>query len=301
MENLHVIINIIDNYKEHMSDNDYLQLMNSLGKIGEVINSKSYSDIDSDSDSEYDSDNDSISIINSSDEDDEQSINSDDEQSSDDEICVIDVDLLLERINKNEIIFNNFMKENNLPEEFRTSKFNIIYQSAYNYITNNTCDCDNDYKLCYKDYNNCKNYQNFILVFPMMHLFVKNECPCCVELITEDINKFKLFQFDGKIKLNKIEENIYTSYISSIMKIIDDINSYEHKNYVVLLLISMLKYIFNYGDIIVNNEKYKESIISKLNESNNSNSIPNHILIWSNIFNFNPNILNIMMSSLQTI
>ncbi len=92
MEHLHILLNGIDTVKEHMSDVEYLKMMDAIGKLSQIINSQDDSDNYSES---YYSDN-------------ESEISEDDE-----EVSVLDIDMLLETINNNEIVFNNFMKENN--------------------------------------------------------------------------------------------------------------------------------------------------------------------------------------------
>ncbi len=293
MENLHTIINIIDNYKEKMMDNDYLEIMNCMGKLGEIISSIQESDDNSDNGSDYSSD------YESDYESDDESIYSM-ENESDIEENMIDIDLLLDTINNNEIIFNKFMTDNNLSDDFKLSRFNVINQSAYNYVTNKTCKCKNNNMLCsYNNDNiyNCKNYQSFILKCPLLHLFVKKECNCCIEKITEEINKFKLFQFDGIIKNINIDENIL-DFLSSFMIIISNTNE---RSYKMLLFIGMINYVFNNSNIFIKNIIFTESTVNKLNLINETTELLDNVIIWANKFNFNQNIISIMINSLQSI
>jgi hypothetical protein len=282
MEHLHTLINGIDNLKEHMTDNEYLNLMTAISKLNEIISS--YDDVsNNDTESYYDEE--------------------EEEEYEEEEIEVIDVDLLLETIKNNEIIFNNFIIQKKLSDDLRDnfilSKFNVINQTSYNYITNKTCNCKDEFETC-NDINNlynCRNYQNLILQFPIVHLIVKRNCPCCNDKIIEEINKYNLFEIDGKIKSNNIEINIFKKKISLLLNMMQKIH--ENK-YQVILFICIYDYIFNYKDFI-NYNNLRESMLNKLKTEGIKDSANEYVPYWSNIFNFDKNIINIMINSLESL
>jgi hypothetical protein len=280
MEHLHKLVNGIYNLKEHMTDNEYLEMMTSINKLNEIISS-----YDNDTESYY------------SDDDYEEEYIEEEE-----EIEVTDVDLLLEIINNNEIVFNNYLNNlsADLKDDFISSKFNVINQTAYNYITNKTCNCQNEIEVCDNIDNlySCKNYQSFILQCPIVHLIVKRKCPCCNDKIIDDINKYKLFEFDGKIKFNNIEETIFKNKIASLMNMMPKLDDNKYR---VLLFICIYYYIFTNGNIIINNNNFKEAIFNKLQTDGKKETAITYIPYWSNIFNFDKNIIDIMINNLQSL
>ncbi len=282
MEHLHTLINGIDNLKEHMTDNEYLQLMSSISKLSEIINS-------------YDNNSENESIYS-------DSSNNDEQEDEEEEIEIVDVDLLLETIKHNEIVFNNFMKNvpDELKDDFLSSKFNVINQNAFNYIQNNTCDCKDELDLC-NDINNlysCKNYQSFILQYPIVHLIVKRNCACCVNSIIEDINKYHLFQIDGKIKFNTVDEKMFNKTITSLMNMMPKIND---SKYQIILFLNIFNFVFNNGNILIKNDKFKEAVLNKLKTDGKYGVATENTLYWSNIFNFDKNIIDIMISNLTVL
>ncbi len=279
MEHLHILLNGIDTVKEHMSDVEYLKMMDAIGKLSQIINSQDDSDNYSES---YYSDN-------------ESEISEDDE-----EVSVLDIDMLLETINNNEIVFNNFMKENNLSDDFKLSKFNVINQSAFNYVTHNTCKCCDENEICYENIDNlynCKNYQSFILKFPAIHLFVKRNCEGCNETIIEDINKYKLFEFDGKIKFNDINKDTFANFIRAMISITNNIEG----KYQIILFFNIFHFLFNYGNILLQEKKLKLSIYNKLLSEKDKHSMKEYSPYWANVLYFDKNIYNRLIESLEAL
>jgi len=215
------------------------------------------------------------------------------------EIDIIDIDLLLKIRNNNEMIFMNFIKDNNISEDFINSKFNIIDKSAYNYVINKTCNCENEYDICSNDDNtNCKNYQNFILENPINYMIYKKDCPCCNEQILEDIKKYNLFSFDGKI--NKLENNIEEKIVAKKSSIFaNKLANTSISKYQVIQFLNLYKYIFKYGYTLLNNDKFRNTFFNKLLTEGNKDSVKEYIPYWANLFNFDSNIINIMIDNLK--
>jgi hypothetical protein len=284
MEHLHKLVNGIDNLKEHLTDNEYLELMTSISKLNEIISS--YND-DSSNDA-YDEE-----------EEYEEEYESDTEEEEID-IDIVNVDLLLETIKNNEIVFNDYKNNlsDDLRDEFIKSQFNVITQTAYNYITNKTCNCKDGKEICNNIYDlyNCKNYQHLILQCPIVHLIVKNNCPCCVDTIIEDIKKYNMFQLDGQLKLKNIEENIFANTMLSLMNLIPQI--FDNK-YQIILFLGIYNYVFNYSNILITNVSFKEVVLNKLQTNSKKESTIEHVPFWASIFNFDKNIINIMIDNLE--
>ncbi len=277
MEHLHTLIDGIDGVKEHLTDNEYLKLMNAVGKLGEIINTKS--DID---------DDDSIS------NDEETDILDDNEDEPDVEINIVDIELLLKTIDENELLFRNYMNENNLPADFINSKFNVINKSAYNYVNNKTCNCEEDELCTNNNLLSCKNYQNIILKFPLIHIITR-DCSNCINGVCNDINKYNLFSFDGSITIsNNTTSEIFTKYSIILMDIVTNANIEN----TVLLFINLFYYIFENGHLLLENESLKECCCNKLLIEVNNQSITQHLPYWSNLLNIDSNIINNMINNL---
>jgi hypothetical protein len=287
MEHLHTLINKIDDLKERITDNEYLELMKIISKLNEIISSDDGSE---------------VSSVSSDDEDEEDYESDTEEDEEEEEIDLVDVDLLLETIKNNEIVFNNY--KNNLSDDLRddfiNSLFNVINQNAYNYIINKTCSCNNETDICNNIDNlyNCKNYQNLILQCPIIHLIVKKNCPCCVDTIIGNINRYNMFQLDGQIKFKNIEENIFTNILTTLMKLLPQISD---NKYQIILFLGIYNYIFNYSNILINNVDFKETVLNKLHINSKKDSAIEYVPFWSNIFNFDKNIINIMIDNLETL
>jgi hypothetical protein len=281
MEHLHTLINGIDSVKDHLSDKDYLELMNAVGKLGELINdTKSVSDLESVSD---DSD------------DDNDDNNENDDNDIDIDIDIIDIDLLLKTIDENEIYFKNYINEKNLPEDFINSKFNIINKNSYFYVSNKTCNCKEEDDLCDATIiMSCKNYQKIILKYPLYHI-VTRDCSNCANVICNEINKYNLFSFDGSIKTsNNTNGEKFSKYASYLMNMINHSDALNK----VLLFINFFSYIFENGHLLLENEKMKEACCNKLLTEGNNETISEHLPHWSQLLNFEPNIINIMINNL---
>jgi hypothetical protein len=297
MEHLHKLVNGIDNLKEHMTDNEYLELMTSISKLNEIISSYNDDTNDSSNDAYDDEEEDEYESDTEDDNDEEE-----EEIEIDIDIDIVDVDLLLETIKNNEIVFNDY--KNNLSDgvkdEFIKSRFNVINQTAYNYITNKTCNCKDGKEICnnVNDLHNCKNYQYLILQCPIVHLIVKNNCPCCVDTIIEDIKKYNMFQLDGQLKFKNIEENIFANTLSALMNLMQQM--YNNK-YQIILFLSIYNYVFNYSNILITNVSFKETVLNKLQTNGKKESTIEHVPFWADIFNFDKNIINIMINNLETL
>lgn len=281
MEHLHTLINGIDSVKEHLTDNEYLELMKAIGKLSEMIND----------------DTKSVSELNSVSDDDEEPDEEpeEDEEEPEDDINIIDIDLLLKIIDENELVFRTYMTKKNLSEDFINSKFNIINKNAYNYLYNKTCNCKEDYELCVdSDILNCKNYQKFILKFPLIHI-VTRDCSHCVEVVCNEINKYNLFSFDGTInKLNEIQSELFGKYSGTLMNMLNNVTSVNK----ILLFMNIFSYIFENGHLLIENEKFKDCCSNKLLTEGTNDVFNQHFPYWSNLLNINSNIINIMINNL---
>ena len=208
---------------------------------------------------------------------------------NDDKMDVIDLDLFLETMNNNELLFRKYIVDKNLPENFINSRFNMISKSAYNYIINKTCNCNEEYELCsFDNLLNCKNYQSYILKFPLIHVITR-DCENCMGAVCNDINNYNLISFDFSINtLNNTPGEIFGKYSNSLMNIINNVSS---KNKA-LIFINLFSYLFENGHLLVENEDLKECCCNKLLEGNHSMTFQ-EIPYWSDLLNFNPNIINI--------
>ncbi len=72
---------------------------------------------------------------------------------------------------------------------------------------------------------------------------------------------------------------------------------YDNK-FQVLLFLGIYNYVFNNGDIIVSNIKFKEAMLNKLQTNGKKENAIEYIPYWANIFNFDKNIIDIMIENL---
>ncbi len=287
MEFLHTLVNGIDSVKEHLSDNEYLNMMNAIGKLGEIINKEQDDSDDNGSELE--------SVIETDDEesevdDEEPEV---DDSNSDDNIIVLD--LFLEVMNNNELVFNKYISDKNLPEDFINSRFNMISKSAYNYIINKTCNCNEEYDLCSgENLLSCKNYQSFILKFPLIHI-ITQDCEHCKIIISNQINKYNLISFDGNINTsNNTPDEFFNKYSNVLIKLINNVSPQDQ----VLLLINFFLYLFENGHLIIKSDKLKQCCWNKLLTEGTNPTLIQHMPYWANLLDFNPDIINNMVNNL---
>jgi hypothetical protein len=129
-------------------------------------------------------------------------------------------------------------------------------------------------------------------------MIYKKDCPCCNELIVEDIKKYNLFSFDGKF--NKLENNIEERIVAKKSSILANLlaNTIISK-YQVIQFLNLYKYIFRYGYTLLNNEKFRNTFFNKLLTEGNKDLMKEYIPYWANLFNFDSNIINIMIDNLK--
>jgi hypothetical protein len=266
------LINIIDNIKDNITDSDYLLYMNSLSKLEEH-----YKNL-------------------------EENYN-DDHYYDDNDINIIDVEKFVEIFNNNNTILMNFIKDNNLSEDFINSTFNIVYDATYNYINNNTCKCINENNICYyysdNNYINCKNIQMHILNNPLNFLIYKQLEHFNINKIIEDINKYKLFSFDGKINcnLNNINKINIISNLQFNVNLFEKIIEDDTFNIQILQYINIYYIMCNYGYIILREKNLRKLSYLKLMTEIIKPGVLDSIEYWASLLNFNNNIFNIIIEN----
>jgi hypothetical protein len=282
MEQLSILVNGIDDVKEHFLDGTYLELMNAISKLHEIIENYQSDNQSSDDDiSDYNSDYD---------------IDDEDEDEEEPEIEMVDIESFLELRNYNENLLSQFIINNNLSNDFINSKFNLIDRVCNNYLNNNIkCNCCGD-KYCsnsYESFINCKNIQKAVLNYPLLlviyysNQYIDNE-------VIDDINKYKLFQFDGKINKNK-----YNYQYNNIGNIINLIPKLEISKLKLLLFVQICYLTCNNYLFLNNNIKYRNSIFNKIINENNSEINKNNIKYWNEKLNINQNIFDNMINSFR--
>jgi hypothetical protein len=285
MEHLHVLIDGIDNLKQYLTDNEYLKLMMSISKLEEIINSNNDSD---DSDENY------------SDNEEENEEDDENEECNIIEITKEDNDLISNISDTNEKILINFIKENNLPEDFINSTFSIYDVSAVNYIAKKTCKCMNDNDMCDEEVMNCKNFQKIILRNPLTYITCKQYNEQYVDKIISDINKYNLFSFDGKINTNELEidECNIKLIISKNLKMFDNIRGIKYRT---LQFLNIFHIIYNTAyHLLIKHDNFKQAVYNKLiNEIGTDENKINEIKYWTSKLNLHPDIISIMISNFK--
>ncbi len=260
-----ILIDIIENIKDFLRDIDYLSFMNSLYKLNIYVK-----------DSEY-------TIISNEIDDN-----------------IIDIDLLMEYINYNNSVLEKFIKENHLPNDFLQCSLNIANMAALSCITNNSCKCY-DYRCC--GFYHCKNIQNFILNNPLvlllLNLIDKKEDE---NRIIEDIHKYNLFSFDGKIN-NLLDLSVYIDikdlFSFDLLFILKLYNSSLYLKLQILFFIIIFEKIYVKEYILLHYPKFKEILSVRLTELNNKENLmcQYYIKYWIDKLNLDSNIINIMIES----
>ncbi len=286
-----IFINTIENIKNELRDADYLLFMNSLKEINTFMTFKKdrLSDYDEEEDNYYNYEED----------------NNDNDNEEDN--CIIDMDELLQVIDSNNSIIMNFIQENNLPNDFLNSVFNISNKAAYNYLYYGACSCDDDIISCNMNCNNylkCKNIQKYILNYPLNFIIYNEYNYNDYIRIVEDIKKYNLFSFDGKIndKFNieyimdesKMNKNIIKNIINQIEL---QSNNLSYNNQVIQF-INIISIIFQKEYHLLTNPNLRQAIYSKLMVQFNNETVIEVIHYWANKLNFNPNIIEIITSSI---
>jgi hypothetical protein len=201
---------------------------------------------------------------------------------------IIDIDLLLELIEYNKSILDDFIKEHNLSIDFLNSSFNIAEYAAYNYI----------YDICSYNINNktwCKDIQKYILNNPLIFIIL-NESN--TNHICNDIIKYNLFSFDGKINsLFNSSINIESDKesVSNIKFIISLLNSDTSKQALIFINIFYIIYTKEYK--LLHNKKFRECVYSKILELK---ECKDYVKYWIDKFNLDSNILDIISDSFHT-
>jgi len=251
-----ILLNTIENIKHNIRDIDYINYMNSLNSVIKVF--------------KYDNNNNN---------------NNNDNNNNN---IIIDIDLLLELIEYNKSILDDFIKEHNLSIDFLNSSFNIAEYAAYNYI----------YDICSYNINNktwCKDIQKYILNNPLIFIIL-NESN--TNHICNDIIKYNLFSFDGKINsLFNSSINIESDKesVSNIKFIISLLNSDTSKQALIFINIFYIIYTKEYK--LLHNKKFRECVYSKILELK---ECKDYVKYWIDKFNLDSNILDIISDSFHT-
>jgi hypothetical protein len=277
-----VLIETIDILKEHVRDIDYINYMNSLKFLVEKIK-KTDDNYDDDEDYRVDY-HDYYNYYN----------NYDDHQ-------IIDIDLLLERIEYNKLILNDFIKEKNLPIDFIDSSFNVSYVAAYNYIYDN-CSCDNNEYMGYicKKHYYCKNIQKYILNNPIVFIIINsnNRNNIATDKICYDIKKYNLFSFDGKIS-NSFLLDLSSTVSVEAKKDLDFMMSLFHsrgQSIQVLLFINIINIIYTKYYNLLKTQRFRHVLYAKIIEFKEFNYYANE---WSDKLNLEQNILDIISNNFR--
>lgn len=194
---------------------------------------------------------------------------------------------------------NKFRLENNLPEDFMKSKFNLIDFICdfdfeilkKNYIIENNqikCECNNSEKHSFccnsiNDFVHCGHLQDIILQYPLLWItcFDRPIDEMCAEII-----KYNMFAFDGSIKDmdNKIITNIelnhndkekYAKNVHSLLVLMENIKSNlgftKRIRYIkqICIMLSTYKHICSNGLFIKKHLKFYYTCYNKLNDLRN--------------------------------
>jgi hypothetical protein len=285
-----IFITIIDNIKDHLRDIDYLSYMESLKEINTFMISKkkrwiSYIDDDGDY-HEYEEDDDNTECEEY-------------DENNNEDINIINFDELLQVIDDNNNILMNFIQENNLPNDFLNSDFNVAEKAAYDYLSVNTCKCNNNIIEC-NTYNDgilhCKYIQKSILNNPL-NLIIINMYEADHDKICHDIKKYNLFLFDGKINflLNETDIN-FMKNIKYQIALLSNIDYYYDLK--ILQFINIIYLIFKKYNILFTNTSLRKTFYTKVfTEINNNDSAIRMIKYWAEKLDFDINIYEIIINS----
>ncbi len=272
----------IDILKEHMTDGEYLDAMNSLSKLKNSFDSikEFMTNIENfmatNHNFSYDITSNTLSVYMNS-------VNNYNYKK--DQIR----NLLTKKIRK-------FMIINSLPEDFMKSIFNLtdficnldyeILHKNYNIENNNIkCSCDNDNKINFccssvNDFLHCGHLQDIILQYPLL-ICISSDKP--LDEIIQNILKYNMFKFDGSITNldNYIVKNIeithqdkekYTTNINSLLTLLSFVKS--ESNCIkkirdvkkIFIVLTIYKFICDNGVFIKTFSKFYKTIYFKLDE-----------------------------------
>jgi hypothetical protein len=263
-----ILLNTIENIKHNIRDIDYINYMNSLNSVIKIFkyNDNNY----------YDDDDDDYYNYN----------HNDDEN-------IINMDLFTDRIEYNTLILEDFIKENNLSNDFLNSSFNIVEVAAYNYVNYN-CLCDDNNIICNK-FMLCKNIQKYILNNPLTFILMNNN----IDNICEDINKYNLFSFDGKINslfhYNDNHRQISLETEINIQLLIKIFHLNHTRQLAVLSFINIFNYIYTKEYMILNNTDFRNTLYDKIKDLQDH---VHHVEFWINKLNLDSNIIDKINNSI---
>ncbi len=282
MEHLHIIVDTIDSFKEHLTDNQYFEVMKSVSKLHEIIDNQ-------------DDDSDLSSVVSET----ESDINTESDIDIQNEMDIIDIDLLLSITHKKQMKLLEYMISNNLPEDFLTSSFNLSEKAAYNYVTNQECTCEND-KFCNSSlysFVRCRNIDNIIMNHPLLLVIYKNCCECCTHRAIYDINKYNLFSFDGNFNKNPLTQK--QNFINN-MKFLLDFNHNINSLLKGVNFINIYYYILNNGYNILKEEHgFRNSVYNRIFENLNEDLTNDIVDKWLTEFNIRPDLFQVIVDNLK--
>jgi hypothetical protein len=258
-----ILLDTIETIKEHIRDIDYMNYMESFKFL--VIEFKEHND---NYDYYYDEDDDYHQII--------------------------DINLLFERVEYYKSILNDFIEEKNLPIDFLNSSFNVAELAAYNYIYD-TCSCNNETKVC-EQYYYCKNIQKYILNNPLMFIII-NCGTCDTNKICEDIVKYNLFSFDGKINDEFSLDLSNTQYTNDMKEINFMFKLFNGSSYSMklLLFINIVYTIYTKHYNLLYHQNFRCTLYSKIIEFKEDYNETK----WYDKLNLDMNLLDIVLDSLK--
>lgn len=266
----------IENIKDNIKDIEYINFMKELYELNKLFKSK-------------------LKLYNQN----EQCYEDDD-----DEINIIDIDLLLTTINNNNSILEQFIKDNNLPNDFKNSSFNISEYAAFDYVSNHhyLCNIKQHNLFCDCNYVKCKNLQIYILQNPLFLFFIDN-IDSDFDKIEQDIIKYNLFSFDGKINSSL---NLTSSNKISEKSILEMSFIFTKLEYLSCSKIRALFFIFIFYNIYVKhytllyNTNFKNRVLPKLDELKNPGENSKDVNYWIYNLKLDPNIVSIMVDSFKS-
>ncbi len=281
-----ILLSTIENVKNKIRDIDYMNYLKSLDLIINFFkqNDEYYSDYE-----EY----------NYEDNHDYYHYNYDEEN-------IINFDSYTDRVEYNQLILENFIKENNLSNDFLNSSFNVAEIAAYNYVHNN-CPCDDDSDDMCNKFMLCKNIQKNILNNPLTYMFMYTYYigedmfmyTFNIDNICEDINKYKLFSFDGTInslfQYCNYEQPSQSAEIN-IKILIELFELSETTQLRVLNLINMFNYIFTKEYLILNNSKFRYILYDKIKDLKDNME---HVEYWIDKLHLDSNIIDKIDNSIR--
>ncbi len=298
MEHIQTLLEGIDDLKHHLTDRDYIKLMNALTKMNEIVKKNILYDDDDDQ---------SLSSIPlSQDEWPHRQAHLLQDHLELDHFIQEDTHLpyILEQyFELRDILqfeFDNFIKQNNLPSHFSISSFNIIDYIAYNQLHHGSCNCSN-LEFCTDttlNFLKCKNILKIILNYPLLCIIYYKLRFLNYDTVIHDIHKYHLFSFDGTFKYeSNFDTQIIIQHIKSSLAII---NFLYEQNIKVLSILHIYYFLCNYGfKIIFDNEKFRITIYNKIKTEMLSIIGIQNTNIWAQSLHFNPNIFHNILHNIE--